>query len=158
MCARGEGATRDPEAAFAWYMKSANAHGSQDAYNAIAYAYFDGTGVAKDYGAAFEWIGTAWRQAGPDAQSDILIKITFLNHALDVLKPGAASGDPEAQYCLGEIYSDTDVRDEELWSHHDLDTAYQWFAKSAAGNYGPAMMKLGDRHALRSTATRSSGT
>lgn len=96
----------DAAQAFGWFQKSA-AQGFSPAQWKLGTAYFNGIGTEKDTTAAWLWLRTA-----------------------------AGSGDPAAEYALGQMF---------MGNGTDADTkqAVDWFQRAAAHGYPDAAYNLG---------------
>jgi len=73
MYLKGEGVGQNDESAAEWVYKAAH-QGYRPAQRELAFMYFDGVGVDKDYSEAYYWAGLAAEQ-GDEMANDLAITI-----------------------------------------------------------------------------------
>ncbi len=166
MVLRGDGVRQDAAAACRW-LEAAAEREDQEAALALAGLYERGDGVAGDPTAAAHWY---WVAAG-DAQDQFPAAVLAgLRRLVPPLEELAADGDPEAQFYLARVKTDTIDdrralgfmqsaagqghpeacygmailhRDGLRGLPRDLETSFRWCHASAAAGWWPAQHDLG---------------
>jgi uncharacterized protein len=111
--------------------------------------YFDGRGVAQDYGQALIW----YRKSADQGYAPALNQLGYMHqhkfdlprdykHALNYYHLAANKGDAQAEYNLGVMYqSGQGVK-------HDDKQAFEWYRKAADQNQSRRARCCGAWHAL----------
>ncbi|MDC0158088.1 sel1 repeat family protein, partial [Verrucomicrobia bacterium] len=119
-------------------LRRAAEGGHADAQNELANMYYEGKGVGKDLGKAYEWYREAASQGDATGQKDLGVMYyrgegVEQDHAeaFRWFHKAAEQGDAEAQSNLAEMY-----RDGEGGVERDYAKAFKWFSKAAENRDG----------------------
>src|SRR5205085_1187808 len=124
----GSGVPRDPQTAFRWYARVAEAGSPNAAFN-LGVMYERGFGVPRDSPRAAEWYGKAAAKNVGMAKHNLALMLRDGRglpqdgkKALELLHAAARQGTTASMFSLGDIYERGDVVPK------DLPTALAWFA------------------------------
>jgi len=137
-----KGVAMDQAEAAKWFRKAAEA-GEPAAQMQLGSCYERGTGLAKDQTESAKW----YRAAASKASAFLSTKTNeeFLRYGRNKyyffnlftwIEKSAKTGDPAAQFQMGEIYS------ERYSNNKDAD---EWYKRAAEHGYAPAQAELGKR-------------
>lgn len=105
------------------YYKKAAVLGNPDAQFNIGQMYFEGEGIAKNFEEAFKWYSLSADQNYPLAKLQLAtlyfkgygVKVD-INNAIEIIKPLANAGNPDAIYNLRIYYKkNNDLKEYEYW-------------------------------------------
>ncbi len=140
-----EGTTADPQAAVVWLKKAAN-NGNGDAQYQLGV-------ISSDEADRVRWFELSAKQGNPMgqfglAQQLILVTAAMSRYypdaveAMDLLQKSAAQNNPEAQYMLGEIYSQNLPSPALQVAKLDIAKAREWYSKALALGWPEAQDRL----------------
>ena len=135
----GQGVTQD---SIQWYQKAAE-QGNTEALLRLAYLYYSGQGVTKDYTQAFQWWQKAATQGNADAQHNLGIMYAEglgvaqdYTQAFQWFQKSAEQNNDGGQLGLGVMYENGQGVTK------DINQAVEWYKKAAAQGNANAKDKL----------------
>jgi hypothetical protein len=140
-----EGVTADPVAAVAWLKKAAN--------QGNGYAQYQLGVISNDEADKLRWFELSAKQGNPEGQFGLAQQLIFATaamsryypdavEAMDLLQKSAAQDNPEAQYMLGEIYSQNLASPALQVAKLDVAKAREWYGKALALGWPEAQDRL----------------
>ncbi len=123
--------------------------GHADAQFRLSVMYFNGRGVALDFGEALKWLWKAADQGHAGAQDVYGLFVGGLNHAEAVkwYRKAAEQGDADAQYNLAFLYTSGGVALAQDYAEADYAEAAKWYRKAAEQGHAAAQFFLGMMYA-----------
>ncbi|KAG2208150.1 hypothetical protein INT47_010512 [Mucor saturninus] len=134
----------DTHQSFTWFLKSANNGNARGLYN-LGNCFYEGIGVQKSHGDAFDRFQDSAKKHDKDAQ---FMLGEFYRHGYGSLSidycvaqswylKSARQGHGKAQYELGNLYLLEDYKDK------DMSSGFFWYSKSAKQGNSDAQYKVG---------------